>query len=194
MQIARQLDLMFDAEPPRILRMTTEHPSIRKAQELLAEAQSDGIRDLIRNWLAIHPGDRLPGRQHFDPLAIPRLLKNVILTEVERDPYRFRVRVVGTVIADAFGRDFTGKYMDEVFEGHAESLSHSVRVEVVETGMPHLRPAAPGTFKGMDIAPLEGVHLPLAADGVTVDHVLSMFVYLPKTADGSGGVWFISNR
>ena len=174
--------------------MAAEHPSVGKANELLAMARSEGIRDLIRNWLSIHPGDRLPGRQHFDPAGIPRLLKSIVLTEVERDPYRFKVRVLGTAVADAFGRDFTGKYMDEVFEGHGESLSHSMRVEVAKTGLPCLRPAVPGTFKGMDIAPQEGIHLPLASDGATVDSVLSMFVYVPGTTDDANSVWFLANR
>lgn len=174
--------------------MATEHHSVGRANELLAISQSEGIRDLIRNWLAIHPGDRLPGRQHFDPAGIPRLLKHIVLTEVERDPYRFKVRVLGTAVADAFGRDFTGRYMDEVFEGHNESLSHSMRVEAVETGLPCLRPAVPGTFRGMDIAPQEGIHLPLAGDGERVDYVLSMFVYLPGTTDDANGVWFLANR
>lgn len=174
--------------------MTTEHPSFRRAGELLLEAQSEGIRDLLRNWMSIHPKDRLPGRQHFDPLAVPRVLKNVVLTEVERDPYRFRVRVLGTAVADAFGRDFTGKYLDEVFAGHDASLSHSLRVQAIETALPCLRPAVPGTFQGMEIAPLEGIHLPLAADGAAVDHVLSMFVYVPGTSDGVSSVWFLANR
>ncbi len=174
--------------------MKMEHSSIGRANELLSAVQSEGTRDLIQNWLKIHPGDRLPGRQHFDPTGIPRLLKNIVLTEVERMPYRFKVRVLGTAVADAFGRDFTGRYMDEVFDNHAESLSHSVRVEVAETGMPCLRPAVPGTFKGMDIAPREGVHLPLASDGKTVDYVLSMFVYLPGATDGANSVWFLVNR
>jgi len=174
--------------------MTTEHPSVARANELLAEAQTDGVRELVRNWLSIHPKDRLPGRQHFDPLGIPRLLKSIVLTDVERDPYRFRVRVLGTAVADAFGRDFTGKYMDEVFEHHQGSLSHSMRVQVVETGLPCLRPAVPGTFSGMDIAPQEGIHLPLATDGTAVDNVLSMFVYVPGTTDDANGVWHLANR
>lgn len=173
--------------------MTTEHPSVQQAAELMAQAQTDGIREMLRNWLAIHPRTHLPGRQHFDPLTIPRLLKSVILTDVERDPYRFKVRVLGTIIADAFGRDFTGQYMDQVFDDHAASLSHTLRVSVVETGLPRLRPPVSGTFQGLDIAPLEGLHLPLAGDGQTVDYVLSMFVYLPSSANVDG-VWSLVNR
>lgn len=174
--------------------MAAEHPSVQRAQAILAEVQSEGLRELIRNWLSIHPRTCLPGRRHFDPSSIPRLLKSIVLTEVERDPYRFKVRVLGTAVADAFGRDFTGKYMDEVFEGHRESLSHSMRVETAETGLPCLRPAGPGTFRGLDIAPQEGVHLPLASDGRTVDYVLSMFVYLPGTTDDANSVWSLANR
>lgn len=172
----------------------TDHPSIQRAEELLLEARTEGIREALRNWVAIHPGTCLPGRQHFDPINVPRLLKNIVLTEVERDPYRFKVRVLGTVVADIFGRDFTGKYMDEVFQEHGASLSHKLRVEAVETGLPCLRPTGPGTFTGLNIAPLEGVHLPLAADGVTVDHLLSIFVYVRGPDVDVSSVWSIVNR
>jgi len=127
-----------------------------------------------------------------DPFSEKALFRFHVVSQV-------RARVLageelGTAVADAFGRDFTGKYMDEVFEKHQESLSHSMRVQVVETGLPCLRPVVPGTFSGMDIAPQEGIHLPLATDGAIVDNVLSMFVYVPGTTDDANGVWHLANR
>jgi len=174
--------------------MTADHPSIRVANELLPQFHREEMRELVGNWLSIHPGDRLPGRGAFDPGAVPRLLRHLVLTDVERNPYRFKVRVLGTAVADAFGRDFTGKYMDEVFTGHGASLSHTLRVRAVETGLPCLRPAGPGTFPGLEIAPLEGVHLPFASDGVTVDCVMSMFLYVRGSTAEPTGVWHIANR
>lgn len=174
--------------------MATVHPSVQAATELLPLFHREELRELLAYWLSIHPGDRLPGRDSFDPGAVPRLLRHIVLTDVERDPYRFKVRVLGTAVADAFGRDFTGRYMDEVFTGHETSLSHILRVRAVETGLPCLRPAGPGTFPGLEIAPLEGVHLPFASDGVVVDCVLSMFLYVRGTTTEPTGVWHLANR
>lgn len=174
--------------------MTAEHPSVQVARDLLPQFHREELRELVEYWLSIHPGDRLPARRAFDAGAVPRLLRHIVLTDVERDPYRFKVRVLGTAVADAFGRDFTGKYMDEVFAGHDSSLSHTLRVRVAETGLPCLRPAGPGTFPGLEITPLEGVHLPFAGDGAVVDCVMSMFLYVRGTTSEPTGVWHIANR
>jgi len=35
------------------------------------------VKSLYSYWRAISPPGRLPGRQHFDPLDVPRLLPNI---------------------------------------------------------------------------------------------------------------------
>jgi hypothetical protein len=136
------------------------------------------IATLIEYWLNIQPADRLPGRDHFDPLDVPNLLPHLVLVDVERDPYRFRCRLMGTTVVKAFRNDLTGRYMDEALDGFNESNAYRFRVQVAETWMP-------GYYKGpatlsfaLDYADVEYVHLPLASDGETVDMVLSAFVYI----------------
>lgn len=158
----------------------SEHPSIARTREILAVAQDDDLRELLRYWLALHPAARLPERAAFDPLAVPMALPRLVLTEVERDPYRFRVRVMGTAIVTAFGADFTGRYLDEVLPDFESDYSYLHRVEVVETGMPNYRHGdARMSFK-LDFAPLERVYLPFASDGERVDMILAMAVYLAR--------------
>src|SRR5260370_35522728 len=68
------------------------------------------IVELYRHWLAIHPARGLiPGRQHFDPVDVPRLLPWLWLIEFRRHPLRFKYRLVGTEHVQALGRDPTSQ-------------------------------------------------------------------------------------
>lgn len=103
-----------------------------------------------------------------------------MLTEVERDPYRFRVRLMGTAVVAAFGRDFTGRYLSEMLTDHEVDYSYLHRIEVVETGLPHYRYGEPRMAFKLDYGPIERIYLPFADDGVTVDMILAMVVYLAR--------------
>ena len=81
---------------------------------LLPEDAAPKIRALYAYWQAIHPEpDRLPGRQHLDPLDIPELLANIWMADVQREPLRFRFRLVGTEIVKFTGRDSPGRWLDK---------------------------------------------------------------------------------
>jgi hypothetical protein len=85
-----------------VLRPETWHPT---------------IRTLYDYWISIHPPTELPGRQHIDPTAIPRLLRHLFLLDVSCDPLRFKCRLAGTEFSRLIGRDLTGRYIDEVHPG-----------------------------------------------------------------------------
>jgi hypothetical protein len=160
----------------------TEHPSVARAHEILAIAQAAPLRAVLQYWLAIHPRDRLPSRSGFDPSEVPAALGGMVLTAVERDPFRFRIRLMGTAVVQAFGKDHTGKYLDEALPGVRETVIHTDRVRVAETGLPsYLHGEASTPFK-LDFAPLERVYLPFASDGRTVDMILSMMIYVARNS------------
>lgn len=148
--------------------------------EILAIARDAELRNLLRYWLAVHPRSRLPARGDFDPLEVPKALPKIVLTDVERDPYRFRVRLMGTEVAAAFERDFTGRYLDEVLVDFTNDFSHLHRVEVAETGLPSYRYGEAQIPFKLDFAPIERIYLPFAADGERVDLILAMMVYLAR--------------
>ncbi len=160
-----------------------DHPSVARAAEILATARAAELQALLRYWLAVHPRDRLPGRRNFDPAEVPAALGNLVLTDVERDPYRFRIRLMGTAVVRAFGRDFTGMYLDEALPGVGNTVIHTDRVAVAETGLPNYRHGATAIPIKFDFAPIERVYLPLASDGATVDMILAMTVYLTRSAE-----------
>src|SRR6266849_5312118 len=55
------------------------------------------IRALYDYWCGIHPTEAiLPGRQHVEPLDLAEVLRWLWLVDVQREPLRFRYRLVGT--------------------------------------------------------------------------------------------------
>ncbi|MEQ8589440.1 MAG: PAS domain-containing protein [Thalassobaculaceae bacterium] len=159
------------------------HPSLVGAEDFLKRAQSDAVRDVLAYWISIHPGDRLPARADFDPLDIPKSLPSLVLTDVERNPYRFRVRLMGMGVVDAIGRDFTGSYLDEVWPNAEDQLLIRHRIEVVETGLPSYRYGRSPTQFRLDFAALERVFIPFAASGRDVDVILSAVTYLQPPSE-----------
>jgi len=160
------------------------HPSIAAAREILTQDPDGRIRALIDYWVSIHPGDRLPGRDRFDPIDIPALLPNLVLTDVVEDERRFFARLVGTAVVDAFGKELTGHFLTDVIPNFEESYGFKHRVEVAETGLPSYRKGQSSMQFRLDYAPIERVHLPLAADGVRVDMILSMTTYAAQRRPG----------
>ena len=154
-----------------------EHPSVQRARDVIEAARDPALRRLVSYWLAIHPGSHLPGRQHFDPIDVPWALRNLVLTDVERDPFRFRVRLMGTAVVAAFGADYTGAYLDASIANFERSFGHVHRVEAVESALPNYRFGDPSLVFKLDFAPVERVHLPLATDGERIDMLLSMTIY-----------------
>jgi hypothetical protein len=136
------------------------------------------VTALFEHWQSIHPGGGLlPGRQHFDPLQVPRLLPHLWLVEVHRDPWRFRVRLMGTAVAEFIGRDDTGKWMHDEIPDLEGSDMHRCLVMAADEGRPAYQ-------KGKIIANVdktyisaERFHLPLAADGHTPDMLLNMSLF-----------------
>lgn len=61
-------------------------------------------------------------RADFDPIDVPRLLPNLWLFDVLRDPLDFRYRVVGTNIVASMNFDPTGKTLSDVYPDARSSI------------------------------------------------------------------------
>ena len=137
------------------------------------------IKSLYDYWISIHPAAGLPGRQHLDPSEIPRLLPNVFLVDVRRDPLRFKYRLVGTEYVRLMGRELTGSYLDEVHPGFF-GLIRRQYTEATEFRRPAYR-KGPIMYANPDrrYLGMERIIVPLATNGTTVDMIMGGVVYIP---------------
>jgi hypothetical protein len=72
------------------------------------------IRALHVYWTAKRGARAMPTRGDIDPSEIKALLPNLIIVDIEADPFRVRYRLLGTKVVMESGNDFTGRYLDEL--------------------------------------------------------------------------------
>ncbi len=169
-------------------RLRPVHPNLEATLAARAEARHVSIRQFLDYYRSIHPDDRLPARSAFNPMAIPRLLPFLVLTEVEPagDRARFRVKVAGEEVVAAIGMKLHGRYMDEIANTSESTVRFPIesRHTVMETGRLLYRRGKPRVRFSLDYAGIELVHCPLAEDGGTIDQIVSIFHYEGLVRDG----------
>jgi hypothetical protein len=147
-------------EDPQLLRMSNLH------------------MELYRYWMSMHPSlEILPGRQHFDPENVKRLLKYIWLMDVHRNPVTFSMRLIGTSV-ESSGADRTLKRPMTEVHGAAWNPLQIEMEDLVRSGVPKYRLGKPyldDHHPGVDT--VERLALPLASDGVHVDMVLGMTTF-----------------
>lgn len=141
------------------------------------------IRRVYEYWRAIRPAeDRLPGRQHLEPSDLSEVLRWLWLVDVQREPLRFRYRLVGTGHREVIGTDLTGKWIDEAFAHFPRMQGYADFLAVSDGGVRYCR-GAPELPVDKKYVSMERLLLPLARDGVSVDILLGLTLY--TRADGT---------
>lgn len=145
------------------------------------------IARFFQYWRSIHPASGgLPGRQHFDPLAIHWLLPGVWLLDVQPEPFRLRYRLVGTEAVEAIGAEVTGQWMDEAHTVMSQGPRYLERYQAVaEQKVPSWRRGVPRLWTYKKYSTLENMVLPLAADGVTVNMLAALTVFHAESLAGA---------
>lgn len=135
------------------------------------EFRSPILPELIAFWEAARPGPLLPGRAAFDAVDLLRFKGHISLVEIERNPQRFRFRLVGTAITEMLGRDSTGLYLDQLYSAETYDLAVAGYRYCVDTGLP-AKASGQMVHANKEYVQFESVDLPLATDGTTVDMIL----------------------
>ncbi|MCH2393457.1 hypothetical protein [Oceanibaculum sp.] len=170
------------------------HPNLKALDEALAQSQAQNVREFLGYFRKLHPQDRLPGRDAFDPIELPRLLPDIVLAKVVPSDtpdmkYRFLVKVAGDTVLKSVDRPIIGRYLDEFVTAEDPSPRYPIadREQVVETGCLVFRRGKPRLKFRLDFSSIEVCHFPLASDGRTVDHVISIIVYEALDRDAFSG-------
>jgi hypothetical protein len=135
------------------------------------------IAQFFEYWLSIKPGNRLPGRQHFDPLDIPLLMSRVWMLDVLRAPLRYRYRLAGTKEVETLQREVTGLMFDEVhphLRGQGEAYGRFDRT--AQDGVPTYRRGSVVAVHHKEHLTVENCMAPLARDGRNVDMIVACSV------------------
>jgi hypothetical protein len=137
------------------------------------------IARLVGYYRDLAPGPGLlPGRQHFDPMAIPTLLPHLWLVDVvPDDPRRYRMRLVGSAVVSSGAILRAGQFFSDAIP-EADARSATATFEAIrESRQIDWRRGRAVFAHYKDIYALERVLLPMAADGREVDLLLCMTLF-----------------
>src|SRR6476469_2405884 len=148
-------------------------------------AQGAGARaheELFAYWASRREGGRLPCRASIHPAHFKRRLPTVSLIDVQGEPRRYRLRLAGTGLYGVYGREITGRTLEEIHNDSAADYWRRELDRVVEGARP-----AVGVhifaWRGAPHLSVLWLRLPLATNGRDVDMILGYDAPLGPQAD-----------
>ena len=164
--------------PAAIRTASSESEMPKPAVSLdLSEVTSPRIHRLHAYWQHQRDkrGGQLPRRGDIAPDQIRDLLPNIMIVDVERDPMRFRYRLVGTRVVEYNGVEFTGRYLGEIGWPEEQDLVDGYAF-VANSRRPFFGLLA-WELVTRAVGRCEFVRLPLSEDGALVSQILAMEDY-----------------
>jgi hypothetical protein len=148
---------------------------VRSTEDLLARIRHPILKRMVALWDEKRRGRDWPVRADFDPLEFWFAVGYVSLIDVstsETGKRRYFFRLDGTRQVDLFGIDFTGKYLDQVYDAEELPMAEQSYGITVEQGEPqyYVREVE---FHGRPIQ-YEIVILPLSRTGAAVDMLMTV--------------------
>jgi hypothetical protein len=147
----------------------------------ITDLASDKVRELHAWWVShAADGGRIPDRSDFDPTRYPRLLPNMIIAQVEPEPFRIRYRLVGTLCARVLNIDFTGRYLDQLVDEATHTPWQDYFVDSYRRRVPILGEVTEKTLSGGTFTFEFGL-FPVTAGGSAVQQFLCIEDYFDFT-------------
>jgi hypothetical protein len=156
----------------------TDAPRVAMMQKIEREDQIDSalVRRLFVYWRSKCRDGRIPRRADIDPAEIPALTPNILIVDIEQEPFRVRYRLVGTKIVEATGFEFTGKYLDEIILPDDEGPfleSYRAACELKSPILSRIKWRLEDGITGE----YDACFMPLSDDGETVNKVIALECY-----------------
>lgn len=139
------------------------------ADPSLEDLSTEKMRWMLKFWNDLRGARAMPARADFSPADMVPMLPFVTLTDVERDPLRFKARLVGTGIVAESGVDPTGKYYEEL-RNSDKLIERSTWV--AENRQTYFARDLPLDWASLDFNSYSALVMPLSSDGDHVDMML----------------------
>jgi len=148
----------------------------RSIEGLLARIRHPILKRMVALWDEKCGGREWPLRRDLDPLEFWFAVGYVTLIDVRPGSApgarRYFFRLDGTRQVELFGVDFTGKFLDQVYDAESLPLAETSYGATVEQGEPHYY-VRQVEFHGRPIQ-YEIVILPLSRTGERVDMLMTV--------------------
>jgi hypothetical protein len=137
-------------------------------------AQAAGARaheELFAYWASRRQGGRLPCRASIHPAHFKRLLPTISLIDVRNNPRSYRLRLAGTGLYGVYGREITGRTLEEIYNGAAAEYWRAELDRVVSERRPAVGLHSLA-WRGAPHLSILWLRLPLSTNGTDVDMIL----------------------
>jgi hypothetical protein len=155
---------------PRIDVTSTEAAS-EEQLPLSALEEHPRLNGLYRYWLEKRGERRMPPRRDMLPEQMREFLGYIVLVDVTPAPRRFRFRLVGTEVSNAYGRDMSGLYVDDITTAAYREMLLDHYGRAVDRAEPVLHRLRFVEWPGK-VHELVRLTLPLSDDGQTVNMLM----------------------
>lgn len=126
--------------------------------------------EMLAYWSSLRQNGRIPGRAQIDPGAFKNHLPHVSLIDVRKDG-DYSLRLAGTGLYGVYGREITGRRLEEVYAPEAAAYWRVELERVIEKGRPCVG-CHSLSWRGFSKSSLFWIRLPLASDGRRVDMIM----------------------
>ena len=150
-------------------------------------AQGSGARaheELFAYWASRRQGSRLPCRANIHPAHFKRHLPTVSLIDVDKSPRAYRLRLAGTGLFNVYGREITGRTLEEIYSAPAADYWRGELDHVVEDRRPAVGIHNLG-WRGAPHMSILWIRFPLASNGTDVDMILGYDSLIGQGAESS---------
>ena len=139
--------------------------------------------EIFAYWASRREGAQLPTRASIHPAHFKRHLPTISLIDVRNEPRDYRLRLAGTGLYNVYGREITGRTLEDVYNTAAADYWRAELDKVVEQRRPGVGVHNFG-WRGAGHLSILWLRLPLASDGVNVDMILGYDALLGVRAEG----------
>ncbi|HEY9218489.1 MAG TPA: PAS domain-containing protein [Phenylobacterium sp.] len=127
--------------------------------------------ELFAYWARLKQPGRLPSREDIHPKDFKRLLPTVSLIDVVGEPADFRLRLAGTGLYSVYGREITGRSLEDIYNSAAAEYWRAELRKVVAERRPSVG-VHNLSWRGASHLSILWLRLPLATNGQDVDMIL----------------------
>lgn len=149
----------------------SRNQQLRCLDESFLASCDERIKECYFLWKGKCSGGLVPARRDIKPKEMIGLLPNIMLIDVVQPGPRFRYALVGTGEVAHRGNDPTGKWLEEAYSGLDGNYCDG-NYRYVATEARHLYDTSPEPTALGNLADVQSLFLPLAADGKSVDTVM----------------------
>ncbi len=141
--------------------------------------------EMFAYWASRRQGALLPSRANIHPDHFKRHLPTISLIDVFGQPRDYRLRLAGTGLYGVYGREITGRSLEDVYAAPAASYWRTELDKIVESRRPGVG-VHNLAWRGASHLSILWLRLPLASNGADVDMILGYDVVVGQQSESSG--------